>query len=73
MVDCLFMFLQTDSLIHNERRIQMNHIFDVDNVAVVEPLGCKGCDGYCDSSGCSNNCDTSCYATCDGECYGFAK
>lgn len=52
----------------------MNQIFDIEaGKTTVEPMGCRGCDGYCDSTGCSNSCNGSCYTTCDVSCYGQAK
>ena len=51
----------------------MEHIFDIEVGSAIEPRGCNGCDGYCDSTGCSNNCDNSCSKTCDDSCYGQAK
>lgn len=52
----------------------MDHIFDVSKSGnTCEPCGCRGCDGYCDNTGCSNSCNNSCWGSCDGECYQQAK
>ena len=51
----------------------MNQIFDVEFDSSIEPRGCDGCSGYCDSTGCSSSCDSSCWDSCDDSCYGQAK
>lgn len=52
----------------------MNQLFDLCiDESPIEPRGCNGCSGYCDSSGCSSSCDGSCWQGCDHTCYSQAK